>query len=145
MQFHREELEKRGVEWPTGLTPEAMHKRRLRLAHLSQFHHPALHRRLAVLPHAAAPGESGSVHLGHLGVRPLRARRRSRSPNTRRVTDYKDFFDVNRFLKDDLINLPEVQHGMYSRGFRGLRTNPVQEVCMSNLHKVLHDFIDGDR
>ena len=61
------------------------------------------------------------------------------------ITNYKDFFGVNEFLNDDLINLPEVQRGMYSRGFRGLRTNPVQEVTISNLHKVLHEFIDGDR
>jgi hypothetical protein len=33
---------------------------------------------------------------------------------------------------------------MYSRGFKGLRTNPVQERCQSNLHKVIHAYIDGE-
>jgi len=34
-----------------------------------------------------------------------------------------------------------VQKGMQSRGFSGARTNPRQEVTVSNFHRVLHEYI----
>jgi hypothetical protein len=46
------------------------------------------------------------------------------------------------FLEQDFDNLKMVQRGMHSRGFDGARTNPVQEVTVSNFHRVLHQYID---
>ena len=47
-------------------------------------------------------------------------------------------------LVQDLRNMEYVQRGLHSLGLKGkgLRTNPVQEVQISNFHKTLHEYID---
>ena len=144
MQFHREELEKRGVEWPQRLTPQAIHKAGFGWHVFPNFIIlPCIDGSLCyrTRPHPDDPDQCmwDIWAFGRFapGTEP--------KPEHTVVTDHKEFFDKNRFLKDDLINLPEVTRGMYSRGFRGLRTNPAQEMCVSNLHKVVHEFVDGDR
>jgi len=52
--------------------------------------------------------------------------------------------DWGRILTQDFTNLVEMQRGMKSRAFTGSRTNPVQERVVSNFHRVLRDFLDGD-
>jgi hypothetical protein len=146
IEFHREELEKIGVEWPEGLTPEAMNKAGFGWHVFPNFIIlPCIDGSLCyrTRPHPEDPDQCvwdiwcfgryapGAEPVPERTVIPLEK--------------YEDFFEANRFLKDDLINLPEVQRGMYSRGFRGLRTNPAQEACVSNLHKVIHDFVEGRR
>jgi hypothetical protein len=44
-------------------------------------------------------------------------------------------------LRQDFANMVGVQQGMKSRGFKGCRTNPKQEVPVSNLHRQLRDFM----
>ena len=44
---------------------------------------------------------------------------------------------VSIILEPDFVNMEEVQRGMKSLGFPGNRTNPVQEVAVSNMHRVL--------
>jgi phenylpropionate dioxygenase-like ring-hydroxylating dioxygenase large terminal subunit len=44
-------------------------------------------------------------------------------------------------LSQDFSNMSEVQRGMKSKGFRGARTNPLQESAISNFHKVLHEYL----
>jgi nitrite reductase/ring-hydroxylating ferredoxin subunit len=44
-------------------------------------------------------------------------------------------------LLQDMRNIERVQRGMNSIGFKGSRTNPVQEVQVSNLHRVLHHYL----
>ncbi len=56
--------------------------------------------------------------------------------------DWNDFKEVPRFLIDDFINMPEIQRGMKTSGFRASRLNPVQEKPISNLHRVLGGYID---
>ena len=46
-------------------------------------------------------------------------------------------------LSQDFQNMNEVQRGMKSRGFRGARTNPLQETSISNFHKVLYEYLFG--
>ncbi|MGB8362988.1 MAG: aromatic ring-hydroxylating dioxygenase subunit alpha [Rhizomicrobium sp.] len=144
LEFNKQELAARGVEWPAGLTPEAMTKAGFGWHIFPNFiillsNDGTLCYRTR--PHPEDPDQCiwDIWAFGRFapGAEP--------TPEHSVITNYKDFFGVNEFLNDDLINLPEVQRGMYSRGFRGLRTNPVQEVTISNLHKVLHEFIDGDR
>jgi nitrite reductase/ring-hydroxylating ferredoxin subunit len=144
LQFHREELEKRGVVWPEGLTPEAMQKAGFGWHIFPNFIIlPCIDGSLCyrTRPHPDDPDQCiwDIWAFGRFapGAEP--------EPAHTVITKYEEFFDKNRFLYDDLKNLPEVQRGMYSRGFRGLRTNPYQEVCVSNLHKVLHEFINGVR
>ena len=44
-------------------------------------------------------------------------------------------------LSQDFQNMGEVQQGMKSRGFRGSRTNPLQESTISNFHRVLREYV----
>lgn len=144
LQFHREELEKRGVEWPPELTPQAIHKAGFGWHVFPNF---------IILPcidgslcYRTRPDpENPDQCIWDIWAFGRFAPGTEPSPVLTAVEDYTEFFDKNRFLKDDLINLPEVQRGMYSRGFRGLRTNPTQERCVANLHKVIHEFINGER
>jgi hypothetical protein len=54
------------------------------------------------------------------------------------------FKGQNRFLEEDFSNMQLVQKGMQSRSFRGGRTNPVQELTVSNFHKVLYEYLFSD-
>lgn len=49
--------------------------------------------------------------------------------------------DWGLILAQDFQNMGEVQLGMKSRGFKGARTNPVQERTISNFHQVLHHYL----
>jgi len=59
--------------------------------------------------------------------------------------DYRQFKNKIPFLEQDFTNLIAVQKGMKSRAWRGARTNPVQEVSVYNLHRVLHMYLFGSR
>lgn len=139
-RFHREEIEKRGAIWPDGLTQEAMHRAGFGWHLFPNFIIlPCVDGSLCyrTRPHPENPDEClwDIWCFGRFAP--------DEEPETKRtyVEDYREFLPLNRFLKDDLLNLPEVQRGMHSRGLRGLRTNPVQEVCLSNMHKVLHRYL----
>jgi len=54
------------------------------------------------------------------------------------------FQNVNPFLEQDFANLLAIQAGVHSRGFKGARTNPVQEVAISNFHRTLHRYLGLD-
>ncbi len=140
MAIHREELEKTGARWPEGLTPEAMQRGGFGWHIFPNFIIlPCTDGSLCyrTRPHPDNPDEC----LWDIWCFGRFAPGAEPAPKRTQVEDYRDFFEVNRFLKDDLINLPQVQQGMYSRGFRGLRTNPDQEACVSNLHRVIHEMI----
>ncbi|MGE0388052.1 MAG: aromatic ring-hydroxylating dioxygenase subunit alpha [Gammaproteobacteria bacterium] len=55
--------------------------------------------------------------------------------------DTASFAGQNPFLEQDFANLASVQQGVRSRGFAGARTNPVQEVAISNFHRGIERFI----
>ncbi len=57
---------------------------------------------------------------------------------------YNHWEDANFPLiyRQDFVNIPEVQKGFHSRGFKGERTNPVQERAISNFHRVLRRFLE---
>lgn len=46
-----------------------------------------------------------------------------------------------RILTQDFSNFADVQLGMKSRAFTAAKTNPVQEIPISNFHRALRDFI----
>jgi nitrite reductase/ring-hydroxylating ferredoxin subunit len=140
IEFHREELEKTGAAWPEGLTPEAMERAGFGWHIFPNFIIlPCIDGSLCyrTRPDPENPDECvwdiWSFGRFAPGEEP--------QPRHIQVEDYRDFFEVNRFLKDDLVNLPEVQKGMHCRGFRALRTNPHQEVCINNLHRALREYI----
>jgi hypothetical protein len=55
--------------------------------------------------------------------------------------DWRDG-DFPLIFRQDFLNIPKVQRGMKSRGFRGGRPSPVQERAVSNFHRVLRRFLD---
>jgi hypothetical protein len=59
--------------------------------------------------------------------------------------DWRNFKDISRILQQDFDNMGEVQQGMKSRGFRGCRTNPVQEAPISNFHRSLREYLQSSR
>ncbi len=143
LQFNIEELEKRGVEWPKWLTPEAMKRAGFGWQIFPNF--IILLGTDGTLCYRTRPDPEdpdrcvwdiwtfGRFALGEELV-----------PKHTELENYEDFFGVNEFLNDDLVNLPEVQKGMHCRGIKALRTNPQQEVCINNLHRVLHEYIDRE-
>lgn len=48
-------------------------------------------------------------------------------------------------VDQDIANMTRVQKGMKSRGFRYALPNPVQEIEISNFHKVLEEYVLGQR
>jgi phenylpropionate dioxygenase-like ring-hydroxylating dioxygenase large terminal subunit len=56
---------------------------------------------------------------------------------------WKAIGGVSEILEQDFLNMEQVQRGMKQRGFPGNRTSPVQEVAISNMHRVLHDYVNG--
>jgi nitrite reductase/ring-hydroxylating ferredoxin subunit len=142
-EFNKRELTTRGVEWPKGLTPKAIESARFGWHIFPNFivllsNDGTLCYRTR--PHPENPDECvwDIWAFGRFapGAEP--------KPEVSVLDDYQDFFDKNEFLYDDLVNMPEVQKGMYSRGFRGARTNPDQEKTVSNFHRSLHDFIRAE-
>jgi phenylpropionate dioxygenase-like ring-hydroxylating dioxygenase large terminal subunit len=57
--------------------------------------------------------------------------------------DWKNFRETSIILQQDFDNMGEVQAGMRSRGFKGARTNPLQETVVSNFHRALMEYLDG--
>ena len=56
-------------------------------------------------------------------------------------TDWKDFANLPPFLIQDFENIPHMQKGVRSRGFRGARTNPVQEKIITNFHANVRQMV----
>jgi hypothetical protein len=74
------------------------------------------------------------------GAEPALNRELYYGPNDWKENVVKNFGLV---LSQDFENMNEVQRGMKSRGFRGARTNPLQETSISNFHKVLREYLFG--
>lgn len=56
-------------------------------------------------------------------------------------TDWREG-DWGLIFEQDFLNIPEVQKGYKSRGFKGERTNPIQERAISNFHRELRRFLN---
>jgi hypothetical protein len=57
--------------------------------------------------------------------------------------DWRRFKEVSIILQQDFDNMGEVQRDMKSKGFRGARTNPLQESVISNFHASILQYIEG--
>jgi hypothetical protein len=57
--------------------------------------------------------------------------------------DWRNVTPISYILQQDFDNMGEVQLGMRSRGFKGARTNPLQETTVSHFHRVLNDYVGG--
>jgi hypothetical protein len=54
---------------------------------------------------------------------------------------FEAFRGQNPFLEEDLPNIQAANEGMKIRGWKGARTNPVQEVAVNNFHRHLSEFL----
>jgi phenylpropionate dioxygenase-like ring-hydroxylating dioxygenase large terminal subunit len=54
-----------------------------------------------------------------------------------------EFSGRSLILEQDFANLIAVQKGIRCRGFRGARPNPIQEVGVTNIHRVLRQYLFG--
>ena len=60
--------------------------------------------------------------------------------------DWRGVGAVSLILEQDFFNMEQVQLGMKSYGFPGNRTNPEQEVAISNMHRALREeFLFAER
>lgn len=62
----------------------------------------------------------------------------------RHYTNWRDFKDLPVFLVDDFINIPEVHRGLKTSGFGNIKPNPIQERAITNIHRVLREFVYGE-
>jgi len=142
--YNVEEIERTGASWPKRLTPEA-----IRAAGFGWHLFPNFIVLLAndgimayrTRPHPTDPDQC----LWDIWSFGRFAPDAEPEPVRTVIERFEDAKGFNTFLDDDLANLPDVQRGMHSRAFSALRTNPVQEVTVSHLHRVIHDWIDGRR
>jgi phenylpropionate dioxygenase-like ring-hydroxylating dioxygenase large terminal subunit len=56
---------------------------------------------------------------------------------------FEEFTGQCPFLEEDFLNLAAVNEGMKSRGWKGARTNPVQEVSITTFHAALERYLGG--
>jgi phenylpropionate dioxygenase-like ring-hydroxylating dioxygenase large terminal subunit len=141
MSFHRDVIESKGARWPTGLTEQALTRAGI------DWH---IFPNTVVLPtvdgalwyRARPDGESPDSCV--FDVWSLGRYRAGEEPPLKRefYPRCADFKDNVPFLEQDFDNLQMVQMGMRSRGFAGARTNPAQEVTISNFHRVLHQYLN---
>jgi hypothetical protein len=137
---HREVTEGAGAVWPVDLTPQEVEAAGL------DWH---IFPNTIVLPtidgalwYRARP-DGDDPHSCYYDVWSLgRYASGDEPPVKREIFDSPEAFKGQCFfLEQDLINLRLVQKGMKSRGFEALRTNPVQEVSISNFHRALREYI----
>lgn len=57
------------------------------------------------------------------------------------IYDSFESFTGSSFLEEDFTNMQAVNRGVKNRGFRGARTNPIQEVSVNNFHMVLAEYL----
>jgi phenylpropionate dioxygenase-like ring-hydroxylating dioxygenase large terminal subunit len=141
-QFHREEMEAAGAEWPGNLTEEDVVKAGgtwhvfPNTIILASYDGAMCY---CARPNGDDPGSClfDVWWLGRygLGKEPLFVHEHYDGPEA--------FKGRNPFLEQDFGNMGQTQKGMRSRGFTGARTNPVQEATVSNFHRVLHAYLDG--
>lgn len=66
-------------------------------------------------------------------------------PLERQHFDYwREHDDWGMVYSQDFANMEWVQKGMKSTGFVGSRTNPKQEVPVSNFHRVIYEYLSDD-
>jgi hypothetical protein len=66
-------------------------------------------------------------------------------PLERRVYSSVEGQSFGLIVDQDIANMARVQKGMKSRAFRFARPNPVQEVEITNFHRVLEATINGSK
>ena len=90
-------------------------------------------------PYGLDPGPGDPRHLG---ARVAAPRCRAAPGGRRDVPDWADR-DWGEITNQDYANMAEVQIGMKSAGFEGLRLNPRQEANLLHMHRVIDSYLEG--
>jgi phenylpropionate dioxygenase-like ring-hydroxylating dioxygenase large terminal subunit len=140
--FQKEEMEKRGVDWPKDLTPEAIAAAGLDW-HIfpNNIVLPTVDGTLwyRMRPNGHNP-DSCVFDIWSFGRFPA-----GEEPKVEQEIyhGFEEFIGQCAFLEEDFQNLEAVNQGMKSRGWKGARTNPVQEIPVNNFHRALGKYL-GD-
>jgi len=139
MRFNAEEHEKGGVRWPEKLTPEGMSA-----AGTSWHLFPNmvfLHGPGHLLGYRARPnGDDPDSCIFDVYALERYPEGKEPKPEVSVRPDITSIEDWGLILTQDFQNMADIQQGMKSRGFKGARTNPKQELAVSNFHRALHEF-----
>jgi phenylpropionate dioxygenase-like ring-hydroxylating dioxygenase large terminal subunit len=143
LEFHREELARRGVAWPEGLTLETIARAGVDW-HIfpNSIFLPSADGALwyTMRPNPRDP-DACIFDIWSLG---------RFAPGEEPVVDHQVFhgFEAfkgnNPFLEEDFRNMLAVQKGMKSRGFTSSRPNPIQEAAVSHFHQTLRKYLQDD-
>lgn len=133
-----------GSGWPEDLTPEYMAETGFdwHVFPNTVFLHPAVE---AVLWYRMRPyGNDPEKCL--FDIWSLERYAPGKEPPLKREF-YENFADGDWPLiyRQDFENIPRVQKGLRSRGFKGARTSPVQERAIANFHRRLRQFMQDPR
>ena len=140
-EYHREEFEKAGTDWPSGLTPEVLGRT------ASDWHiFPnciTVPTPDGILWHRMRPnGDDPASSIWDVWTLcRVPAGEEPSKPEEVVFKNLADYKGRNPFLEEDISNMEAVQKGMKSRGFSGMRTNPVQERVVSNFHKHIYEYL----
>jgi phenylpropionate dioxygenase-like ring-hydroxylating dioxygenase large terminal subunit len=141
-EWHKEEMKKAGLRWPSKLTQEEF-------ANAGTGWHifpntvmlPAVDGVLwyRMRPH---PQDEDKCIFDIWCLRPYEP---GREPKVKRniTVGFEAFRGKNGFLEQDFDNMEATNKGMKSRGWRGAECSPRQEVQVSHFHKVLRTFLYG--
>lgn len=138
-EFIREAADEAGSGWPEGLTPEYT------LASGFDWHvFPNtifLHSPEAVLWYRMRPNGTDPESC-LFDIWSLERFAPGTEPELKRefIADWRSA-DWPLIYLQDLENIPKIQKGMRSRGFKGSRPSPVQERAITNFHRVLRRFM----
>jgi hypothetical protein len=140
-QYHQEEFANRGLTWPKNLTREA-------IARAGTDWH--IFPNSIVLPTADGAiwyrmrpngddPDTCVVDIWSFGRFP-----RGEEPKIEQehYENLEVFKGQCEFLEEDFVNLMAVNLGVKSRGWRGARTNPRQEVAVSHFRKILTEYLN---
>lgn len=129
-----------GSGWPEGLTPEYLNEAGFdwHVFPNTIFLPPAIE---AVLGYRMRP--NGNDHESCIfDIWSLERYAPGKEPPIKRefFADWEQG-DWPLIFQQDFANIPKVQKGMRSRGFKGALTNPVQEQAIINFHRTLRRFM----
>jgi phenylpropionate dioxygenase-like ring-hydroxylating dioxygenase large terminal subunit len=140
LQAHRAVTEEAGAKWPVDLTPQQMADAGL------DWH---IFPNTIILPsidgalwYRARP-DGDNPNSCFYDIWSLGRHSAENAPKIERkyFDRPEDFKGQCFFLEQDLTNMRMVQKGNRSRGFTAARTNPVQEITVSNFHRALREYI----
>jgi phenylpropionate dioxygenase-like ring-hydroxylating dioxygenase large terminal subunit len=140
-RFRREEMEKSGARYPANLTMD-----QLKVTEVQIFPNTS------VLPsvegafwYRARPnGDDPDSSIFEVIVLGRYAPGQEPKFEYEFYEDTQAFKGRNGILEQDFSNMLAVHKGMKSRAFKAARPNPKQEIGVSNIHRVLHQYVYGE-